>query len=1087
MRVWRALWLIGHFGFLVHGSHHKHDHHNAIHKKLHEEHKREVSSSIAGVDQAAATGSISTSHDDSDAAAAVARALKVLGGAVDQAESTELLLTRRDTNSTIGYGYLVPFELKEAARAVAELNPPSPSTGNYSAMRAKYGDKTKDTLTPAQMLRAYDGLSGSGTLETRESSTWWMATMTQRGSSPFAPSGYKVMESLMTPYYNTQLIGDPLELPTILAVSSFVGLGVITSDVYIGDQEEWYINTNNFLRSVRNFKINITRTDQGAYVWTSLENLKIYMTQDVSTTQQGIYMENGSGGFISDLTFVGGNFGAYLRNQQFTTSYLAWTIQDVVIESCRTGVVIVGGARGPFSTSQGVGSFVLVDAIIANTPTGITTTLYGENSTALLLQNVGFYNTQNAIYDQGAGKALIPGGDQTILDSWGFGMVSDPSGSRFVSGNNLLAINRTSSLVGTNKYNVLDVKALGAKGDGVTDDTTVLNSILSRGSNMSSIIYFPHSIMATGPKFQDLENPYVAVRVGQQGDIGIVEIQDILFTVSGPTAGAVLMEWNIAYYTLLYVDSHFRIGGAIGSGLQAADCLKESGTVNKRCIAAALVLRLTQSSSAYLENVWGLTWLYGTSSKHHALYQYQFYNAKNVVMDRAFEIEESYDVWIYNLVSKAIREMVSPRGEMLTYATDNKNGFLSSLLAWIRGPKEIISSRDHAGFHVWDSDTDSEALAGLPSACKTSLTQLVRCDIWASTFLGELYRGSLYNDTLTDSVCDESCGESLKSWFDSVATDCAGYNVSSSTPTKYGGQIWSGWNETCLKDPTTDEYCNDIIEGFSEVDFTKDRPKSELCSFCYVERLEMMQRSSYSVYDEYFQADLVVVHARCDISGPTEMPPSLDAPLEFHPEPACLSGKRYITVDGDICDSVALHLNVSSASFVMANNRYTMVCDRLPSDMDLCVPTTCASTYVLKDTDTCRSIEEANGNDVGDSTTPSFGHVICLRDSDESYTATAPIPGVTISPGRSSGYLRTVIDPPSNATVANGTTLKCGKWHVAKEGESCPMICLGESITSTLFLAVNPSLSSSNCSLALVTGNAYCAGPTTNWASLSEE
>jgi hypothetical protein len=95
-------------------------------------------------------------------------------------------------------------------------------------------------------------------------------------------------------------------------------LGVITSDVYIGDQEEWYINTNNFLRSVRNFKIDITRTDQGAYVcavhWqvaqgTSLENLEIYMTQDVSTTQQGIYMENGSGGFMSDLTFVGGNFG----------------------------------------------------------------------------------------------------------------------------------------------------------------------------------------------------------------------------------------------------------------------------------------------------------------------------------------------------------------------------------------------------------------------------------------------------------------------------------------------------------------------------------------------------------------------------------------------------------------------------------------------------------------------------------------------------------------------------------------------------------------------------------------------------------
>lgn len=167
-------------------------------------------------------------------------------------------------------------------------------------------------------------------------------------------------------------------------------------------------------------------------------------------------------------------------------------------------------------------------------------------------------------------------------------MVNDPSGSRFASGENLLAMDRTASLVGNNIYNVkpnfftrrrpkyadlgntqvLDVKALGAKGDGVTDDTTVLNSILSLGSNMSSIVYFPHGIyvikdtmkipknsriigqawsqiMATGPKFQDMSSPHVAIRVGQEMDVGIVEIQDLLFTVSGPTAGAVLMEWNL--------------------------------------------------------------------------------------------------------------------------------------------------------------------------------------------------------------------------------------------------------------------------------------------------------------------------------------------------------------------------------------------------------------------------------------------------------------------------------------------------------------------------------------------------------------
>ena len=51
--------------------------------------------------------------------------------------------------------------------------------------------------------------------------------------------------------------------------------------------------------------------------------------------------------------------------------------------------------------------------------------------------------------------------------------------------------------------------------------------------------------MATGAKFQDASNPRVAVQVGKVGDIGVIEIQDMMFTVSGPTAGAILVEWNV--------------------------------------------------------------------------------------------------------------------------------------------------------------------------------------------------------------------------------------------------------------------------------------------------------------------------------------------------------------------------------------------------------------------------------------------------------------------------------------------------------------------------------------------------------------
>lgn len=35
------------------------------------------------------------------------------------------------------------------------------------------------------------------------------------------------------------------------------------------------------------------------------------------------------------------------------------------------------------------------------------------------------------------------------------------------------------------------------------------------------------------------------LRVGNVGDVGTMEMQDLIFTTQGPTAGAILVEWNI--------------------------------------------------------------------------------------------------------------------------------------------------------------------------------------------------------------------------------------------------------------------------------------------------------------------------------------------------------------------------------------------------------------------------------------------------------------------------------------------------------------------------------------------------------------
>jgi hypothetical protein len=189
--------------------------------------------------------------------------------------------------------------------------------------------------------------------------------------------------------------------------------------------------------------------------------------------------------------------------------------------------------------------------------------------------------------------------------------------------------------------------------------------------------------MATGPQFEDELHPKVAVRVVEAGDVGVIEIQDMLFTVSGNTAGVILMEWNVhesvqgsagisgmsftgkgldIWLTRTFVlDSHFRVGGAIGSSLQKDDCPKKSGSVNSDCVGASLLLHLTLTSSAYMENIWvwvadhdldvitqdqidiyvgrgvliesqGPTWLYGTTSEHCVLYKYQLFGARDVLL-----------------------------------------------------------------------------------------------------------------------------------------------------------------------------------------------------------------------------------------------------------------------------------------------------------------------------------------------------------------------------------------------------------------------------------------------------------------------
>ena len=642
----------------------------------------------------------------------------------------------------------------------------------------------------------------------------------------FPPGTYSISSPIVM-YYYTQLVGDALTLPTIQAAALFTGGWLIDSDPYIpnGNGANWYTNQNNFYRQVRNFNIDTTLLPATSAIagihWqvaqaTSLQNLVFNLNQSPETAHQGIFMDNGSGGFMSDLIFNGGSVGAFLGNQQFTTRNLTfnncktaiymnwnwlWTFKSVTINNCGIGVDL---SNLDNSVNQTVGSIVMMDSTITGTPvgfktsfnstsqfytagtlildnvdcTGATTCIVGADGVTPILAGGTRYASwgQGTFYQPAAGSAKVKRAPQASPSSTSdtcedpamtgatttvtlntstatlFTTVSPASASNATVTSIPMGYNSTSNatasignyttasattcsspaasmtstrnqqdltaptmpsvLMGSNgvyerskpQYenvdvsNFISVKAAGAVGDGLTDDTDAIQKAMS---NLlpGQILYFDHGaylitktvqvpseikmtgeiwplIMIGGNAFSDASSPVPVFQIGQTGDTGVVEISDLIFETQGPQPGAIMMEWNVNGVNpgdVAMWDTHFRIGGSAGTNLQQDKCIgntTDTQIYNPNCAGSFMMLHVTQLASAYLENTWlwvadheldlpqhnetniyngrgmliesqGPVWLYGTSVEHSQLYNYQVANAKNVFMG-AIQTETAY-------------------------------------------------------------------------------------------------------------------------------------------------------------------------------------------------------------------------------------------------------------------------------------------------------------------------------------------------------------------------------------------------------------------------------------------------------------
>ncbi|KAI9705199.1 MAG: hypothetical protein M1820_005346 [Bogoriella megaspora] len=529
----------------------------------------------------------------------------------------------------------------------------------------------------------------------------------------YFPAGtYKVTKPIQQ-YYFTQMIGDPTNPPTIKADASFTGMAVVDSDPYEDSGANWFVNQNNFYRQIRNFVIDITAlpSSAGACIhWqvaqaTSLQNIVFNMVKDTSPAnqQKGVFMDNGSGGFMTNLTFNNGGFGAWLGNQQFTTRDLVfngcntaffmnwnwgWTLKSATINNAQTAIDISSG-----TTNQSVGSLIVLDTTISNTPIGINTSFALNPESApvmagtLYLENVDMSQSVPTAVQDYTGTKVLDG--NTVIKSWGQGSsVTGSSASRIQK--TLSAPSKDNSLLANGKiferskpqYETLasssfvSVLGAGAVGDGNTDDTAAIQKAMDSIQD-GQVLFFDHGfyrvtdtikvpknikivgevwpvIAANGTGFGDPTKPKPVFQVGQPGDSGAVEMSDLVFGNMGPAPGAVLIEWNLQSQqgaSGLW-DVHARVGGYNGTN-QGMNCYHDNATqfaskdqtYKTDCQGVFLMMHITSSASnTYLENTW--FWTADHSLDTGGSPQIDIYTGRGVL------IESAGPTWLYGTASE---------------------------------------------------------------------------------------------------------------------------------------------------------------------------------------------------------------------------------------------------------------------------------------------------------------------------------------------------------------------------------------------------------------------------------------------------
>ncbi|EEA18713.1 exo-beta-1,3-glucanase, putative [Talaromyces marneffei ATCC 18224] len=380
----------------------------------------------------------------------------------------------------------------------------------------------------------------------------------------YLPAGTYLMSKNIQLLVGTVLVGDPINPPTLKATSSFPNDHIVyAKDPNYGGTINFYIGIKNIIidSTAVNGATNIALLDWTVSQATQLSNV-VFNMPDYSTGHVGVtsQYDSNSNIILNDLTFNGGAYGLKLSGQQ-------WILKNIKTSGTTTGI-----SAGGFSVVCQACSFEYAATGIDATGVSGTTTvidssglnlgvfLKGTNSggavNSVVLENVSYDGTTVSM----SGSTVLSG---SVTDTWVYGHLysSGSSSSSPVTGRTVTTP-RSSSLLSNGRYfitekpltfqeysinqvlNIKSVAGLPVYGDGSTDDTANINSILSKYAGCK-VIYFPAgtyivtntifipagsriygdaygtAISAIGSNYYNPNAPGTMVRVGNSGDVGV--------------------------------------------------------------------------------------------------------------------------------------------------------------------------------------------------------------------------------------------------------------------------------------------------------------------------------------------------------------------------------------------------------------------------------------------------------------------------------------------------------------------------------------------------------------------------------------